>query len=287
MPPTHLALLLGVALVHVTAHVVIKRARRRWAFLWWMTLAGSVVYLPFLWQAPPVPPLGWGIILASAAFELGYYGSVVGAYRSGDLSLAYPLARGSAPLFLSLWGTLLLGEAASPAGLAGIGLIVAGLYVVNLPGLGEWAAPFRALRTAAPRWALFGGLCISAYTALDKVGVQLVTPVIYIYLVLAVCLALATPPVLALGGWPALRDEWRSGKWAILFAGVATLAGYATVLWVMRHGTPAVYAGAVREVSVVLAALAGSLGLKEGRAGPRLVGAALVAAGTALIAVAG
>jgi drug/metabolite transporter (DMT)-like permease len=287
LPPTHLALLLGVALVHVTAHVAIKRARHRWAFLWWMTLAGSLIYLPLLWQLPRIPLLGWGIILLSALCELGYYGSVVGAYRSGDLSLAYPLARGSAPLFLSVWAILLLGEPVSLAGLAGIGLIVAGLYVINLPGFGMWAAPFRALKSAGPRWAVFGGLCISAYTALDKVGVQRVTPLLYIYVVLLVSLALATPVVLKWGGWPALRAEWTAGKWAIAYAGVMTLAGYAVVLWVVRQGTPAAYAGSVREVSVVLAALAGAVGLREGKAGTRIGGAVLVAAGVSLIAVAG
>jgi drug/metabolite transporter (DMT)-like permease len=281
------ALLLGVALVHVIAHVAIKRARSRWAFLWWMTLAGIVLFFPLLAQAGQVPPTGWAIIVVSALFELAYYGSVVAAYRSGDLSLAYPLARGSAPLFLSVWALAFLGERATLPGLAGIALIVAGLYAVNLPGLGKWRAPFQALRSAAPRWALFGGLCISAYTATDKLGVGYVSPLVYIYLVFVVAWVLVTPALLAMGGWPTLRAEWATSKWAAILAGTVTLSAYSIVLWVIRAGTPAMYAGAVREMSVVLAAGVGTLALREGRALPRLIGAVLVVAGVALVALAG
>jgi len=287
LQPLHLALLLGVACVHVLAHIAIKQARRRWAFLWWMTLVGNLLFAPLLLQAGQVPLAGWGIILASAALELAYYGSVVAAYQAGDLSLAYPLSRGSAPLFLSVWGILLLAERPSGQGLAGIALIAAGLYTVNLPRLGNWSAPLAALRNAGPRWALFGGLCISAYTAVDKTGVARIQPLLYIYLVFLVTWALATPLVLRLGGWPALREEWAAGRGRIVLAGLVTLLGYAVVLWVVRSGTPAIYAGAVRESSVVLAALAGAVGLREGKLLPRLLGATLVVGGVALIALAG
>ncbi len=287
MPLFHLALLVGVACVHVGAHIAIKRAHRRWAFLWWMTLTGNVFFLPLLLQVGQVPLTGWVVILLSAVLELAYYGSVVMAYQSGDLSLAYPLSRGSAPLFLSVWGLLLLRERATGLGLVGIGLIAAGLYTVNLPRLGDWSAPLQSLRSAGPRWALFGGLCISAYTATDKVGVGYVSPLLYIYLVFVVCWMLITPVVVRFGGWGALREEWASARWAIGFAGVITLAAYSVVLWVVRSGTPAIYAGAVREVGVVLAALAGAVGLREGKLVPRVLGAALVAGGVFLIALAG
>jgi uncharacterized membrane protein len=257
------------------------------AFIWWMTLVGNLAFAPLLLQVGQVPPVGWLIILVSAALELGYYGAVVVAYQAGDLSLAYPLSRGSAPLFLSLWGIILLAEQPSPLGLIGIALIAAGLYTVNLPRLGDWSAPLAALKTAGPRWAVFGGLCISAYTALDKVGVAHVPPLLYIYLVFVVTWLLATPPVLRLGGWGALREEWAAGWGRIALAGIVTLLAYSVVLWVVRNGTPAIYAGAVRESSVVLAALVGAVGLREGKLLPRLLGAGLVAGGVALIALTG
>jgi len=252
-----------------------------------MTLVSNLAFLPLLTQVGQVPLLGWGVILLSALVELAYYGSVVIAYQADDLSLAYPLSRGSAPLFLSLWGLLLLGEHATALGLAGISLIAAGLYTVNLPRLGDWLAPLQALKNTGPRWALFGGLCISAYTAVDKVGVGYVSPLLYIYLVFVACWALATPAVLRLGGWGALREEWASGKWAIAYAGVVTLVAYSVVLWVVRSGTQAIYAGAVREVSVVLATLAGAVGLREGKTVPRVLGAVMVTAGVGLIALGG
>ena len=93
--------------------------------------------------------MAWVVIVVSALVDIGYYGAEVPAYQAGDLSLAYPLSRGSAPLFLSLWGIALLREKAIWHGVAGIVLIVAGLYTVNLPRLGDWAAPFLALGSAA------------------------------------------------------------------------------------------------------------------------------------------
>ena len=285
MSTFHLLLLLGAALAHVAAHTAIKRARDRWAFLWWMMLASNIFFLPLLFQAGRIPLTGWGILALSVAVELLYYTAVVRAYHSGDLSMAYPLSRGSSPLFLSLWGILLLGEKVTLHGLAGIALIAAGLYTVNLLRLGDWAAPFRALKESAPRWALFGGLCISVYTAIDKVGVQYVPALLYVYLTFALAWIVITVDIWRSDGWGTLKAEWTTAKWAFVLAGLVTVGAYAVVLWVIKNGTPATYAGAVREVSVVLAALTGSVGLREGRAAPRVIGAALVVSGVALIAL--
>ncbi|MBI3361419.1 MAG: EamA family transporter [Chloroflexi bacterium] len=287
MQSFHLILLLCAALAHVAAHTAIKRARDRWAFLWWMMLTSNIFFFPLLLQVGQIPFIGWAILFASVFVEILYYSSVVRAYQAGDLSLAYPLSRGSSPLFLSLWGILLLGEKVTLHGLAGIAMIAAGLYTVNLPRLGEWAAPFRALKDAAPRWALFGGLCISVYTAIDKVGVRYVPPILYVYLTFLLAWIVITADLWRTDGWETVKAEWVTGKWAFVLAGLVTVGAYSVVLWVIRNGTPATYAGAVREVSVVIAALAGTVGLHEGKIAPRVIGAALVVTGVALIALRG
>src|SRR5262249_42945130 len=165
MGAVSLLLLLGSAGLHVIQHVLLKRSRNRTAFVWWVWLWATVLFSPVLvlcWQ--PIPPLVWGILAVSAAFEALYYLAIARAYQTGDLSVVYPLARGTAPVLVFLWPALLLQERPSLGGLAGIGLIAAGLAVINLPRLGAWRHVARSLGQAAPRWALAAGLCISLYT---------------------------------------------------------------------------------------------------------------------------
>src|SRR5690606_10214884 len=123
---------------------------------------------------PALPPALWGVMLASAACEALYFASIARAYETADLSLVYPLARGTAPILLLAWAVLFAGETPTPAGAAGIGLIALGLYFINLPRLGAWTEPLRALGQPGPRWALAAGLFISLYTVLDRVVLRAV-----------------------------------------------------------------------------------------------------------------
>jgi drug/metabolite transporter (DMT)-like permease len=282
-------LILLSACIHVVAHVALKRTRNRDAFVWWMLLWGGLTFAPVVllrWQ--PIPVEAAGLILLSAVFEAGYFFAIAQAYRRGDLSLVYPLARGTAPVLLILWSVLILAERPTLGGALGVGLIAAGLYCVNLPGLGAWAAPLRAmLHEPASRWALSAGLCISLYTAVDRVGIRFLDPLQYTWLALWVTWLLLTPGVLWRRGRERLRTEWRASRFAIVLAGFTTLAAYAIVLFVMQTGTPASYAGAAREVSVVLGAAIGVWLLKETGTVMRAAGAVLIAAGVAVIKLLG
>ena len=142
---------------------------------------------------------GSGVAILSGLLEAVYFVTLGRAYTHGDLSVVYPVARGSAPLFLLLWATLFLGEKPSQAGLAGILSIVAGLYLINLPSIHQWSRPLTGFKTPATRWALLTGVLISAYTAVDKVGVRYFSPIVYLYFVLLVC-------------WIALSVQWLTGK---------------------------------------------------------------------------
>ena len=89
-------LILGSAVIHVVAHVALKRTHNRAAFVWWMLLWGGLLFSPVLifgWH--PIPPTAWGVMLASAVFEGLYFAAIAQAYRTGDLSIVYPLARGT------------------------------------------------------------------------------------------------------------------------------------------------------------------------------------------------
>jgi drug/metabolite transporter (DMT)-like permease len=283
-----LLLLLGSAFVHVVTHIALKRSRDRIAFVWWMLLFSGVLFAPvlvFAWQ--PVPWIGWALLIGSAVFEAGYFYAIAKAYHGADLSIVYPLARGAGPALLLVWSILLLREPLTWGGALGVLTIVAGLYVVNLPHLGGWKEPLRSLRRASSRWALGAGVCISFYTLIDKIGIGYVEPLLYTYLALWWSVVMLTPFTLREVGWSGLRAEWSFSKGWTVLAGFTSLSAYAMVLFAMARGTPASYAGAIREFSVVLGAAYGVLVLKENSGAMRLLGAALVAVGIATIGLLG
>lgn len=248
----------------------------------------SLLFLPvpiLFWQSGS--RLAWTILIVSAIFETLYYLAMTKAYKTGDLSIVYPLARGTAPLLILVWGLLLLRERPSPGGVSGIGLIIVGLCILNLPSFRAWRDMASKLRQAAPRWALLAGVCISLYTTMDKAGVQLLAPLLYTYLTMTLTLAWLTPATLHTVGWQGLIAEFKVSRFSSLIAGLTAMSAYMIVVYVMRLGVPASYVGAAREISVVLAAGAGALFLKEQGTSMRLCGSTLIAVGVAAIAVLG
>ena len=288
MTPFTTLLILVSAGFHVVTHVALKMSRDRSAFVWWMLLWAGILYLPIpLLGWASIPPIGWGLMAFSAVFEAGYFAAIALAYRGADLSVVYPLARGTAPVLLLLWSLVFLNESLTVGGVLGILMITAGLYAVNLPRLGAWREPLRALRRAGPRWALAAGACTSAYTAIDKVGITHVPPLLYTYLALWMSLVLLTPWTVRLVGRKGLREELRSSRGATALAGFTTLAAYGLVLLAMSRGVPAAYAGALREISVVFGAAYGVFVLKEQGGPMRILGAGFVALGAVMIGVLG
>ena len=288
MTPFNSLLILISAGLHVVTHIALKQSRDRSAFVWWMLLWAGFLFLPIpLLGWTSIPPIGWRLMAFSAVFEAGYFAAIALAYRGADLSVVYPLARGTAPVLLLVWSLVFLNETLTAGGMLGILLITAGLYTVNLPRLGAWREPLRALRQAGPRWALAAGACISAYTAIDKVGISHVPPLLYTYLALWMSLVLLTPWTIWLVGRKGLREELRSSRAGTVLAGFTTLAAYGLVLIVMSLGVPAAYAGALREISVVFGAAYGVFVLKEQGGPMRILGASFVALGAVMIGVLG
>jgi drug/metabolite transporter (DMT)-like permease len=288
MTPTNLIIILGSACIHVVTHIAIKRSRDRSAFVWWMLVLGSVIFAPILLlDRSAVPWQGWALIVASAVFEAGYFYAIAKAYHEADLSIVYPLSRGAGPALLLVWSVLLLKERLTAVGVVGVLTIVVGLYVLNLPRLGAWMEPLRSLRMTSARWALGAGACISFYTMIDKVGIRYVAPFLYTYLALLVSVLMLSPFTLREIGVAGLKEEVRFSRGWLWVAGFTSLSAYALVLVAMAQGTPASYAGAIREFSVVLGAAYGVLVLKEESGPMRLLGAAMVALGVAFIGLAG
>jgi drug/metabolite transporter (DMT)-like permease len=294
MPPGSLVLLLVTAVFHACVNLLLKQARDKLAFTWWLLGTSSVLWAPLLWFGGPHDATGWALVTASGLLEAAYFVTLSRAYSLGELSQVYPIARGSAPVFLAVWSGLFLHEERSAAGLGGIAAVVAGIYLINLPSFSDWKRPLAGFREAATRWALLTGLFISAYTTVDKVGIEHVDPRSYLVLILSVGWLVLTPQWLHPGRRQALLDEVMppgtkglSRVWLRVLAGaVLGNAAYLIVLFVMR-GNKVSYVAPVREVSVVFGAWVGVRFYGERGGGVRVVASVLIVLGIFLIGLAG
>jgi len=263
---------LAAAAAHATWNAMIKSSRYALLDLALVVVFSGVATAPFLsFVAPPAPAV-WPYIAASIVIHIAYYVALVGAYRAGDLSHGYPLMRGIAPIITSLCAVAWLGEAPRPLVWVGIALICGGVLSLGLAGF-HW----RESRVSTT-WALTNALIIAAYTLVDAAGVRTArTPGTYVVW-LFVLDALPFPLFILL----LKRREmvsYASRFWLRGLIGGALSAGaYGVVLWAMTRA-PVAAVAALRETSVIFAALIGAWLLKEGHIARRLAGAAIVAAG--------
>jgi drug/metabolite transporter (DMT)-like permease len=295
MSLTSLMLLLVAAVLHAAANVLMKQARDKLAFIWWVLGASVLLWSPALvYVGGPSDGKGWTLVIVSGLLEAIYFYTLSRAYALGDLSLVYPLARGSAPLFILAWARLILDERPSAVGVAGVLTIVLGMYLINLPSLADWRRPLAGFQQPAARWALVTGLLISGYAAVDKVGVKYVPPVAYLVLFLAVAWLVLAGQWLNPGRRQALREEvgavkgrsrWEA-RGRIVGCAIVGNSAYLCVLLAMRQ-SPVSYIGAVREVSVVIGAWIGVQLLGERGGMVRVIASGLIVAGIFLIALRG
>ncbi|HYB41567.1 MAG TPA: EamA family transporter [Candidatus Methylomirabilis sp.] len=282
MPLDALLLVLFAALCHTTWNLLLKRGGARLTTQVAALASAVVLTSPVLalYSVRALSATAWALIAASALFETGYVFALTSAYGAGDLSLVYPVARGSATLLVVPLAVALLGERPSPVGLLGIALVVAGVF-------GSDAALFRAApgdagRRRAVRLALVTGTMTAGYSLVNKVGVGLVAVPLYAYLVFAVSAVCAGAVIRARGGaFPVPRR----GDWPrIVLMGILMVAAYGAVLSAMSRAAVS-YVVAAREIGVVVAALLGALVLGEPHSIRRVVAAVVIFAGLVAIAL--
>ena len=281
-------LLTAAGVVHSTWNLLAKKSLDSQAFLWLALLCAAALFaVPFALLYAPFPTYAWLIIALSGALEAVYYLLLGSAYQAGDLSVVYPLSRGSAPIFVLLFAVAALGEHVTVLGIAGILLTVAGVYTLHLRSLArrDLMAPLLALRQPASRLALLTGFVIACYAVVDKVGVGYVNPFLYIYLVFGASLLYLTPYMLVVKR-RTLAKEWRTQPATILAASVMFVVSYLLVLVALR-GAQVSYVTAIRGIGVVFAALMGTLLLREPFPRMKLWGSVLIFLGIALIELAG
>jgi drug/metabolite transporter (DMT)-like permease len=285
VPLAALGLILIAAVLHAGWNLLIKQAKQKQVLFWWALITGSLCFSFLLFTGAPLPARAWPYVLASAFMEALYFVALTWAYDIDDFSLIYPIARGAAPALLALWATLFLNDPPHGAGIVGIALLVLGLIITGSSPL--WSrSTGRNFSTKGILAALATALCISIYTTIDGAAVRFVPPLPYTVLILGLSAVLATPVVVLRYGTRAMLTEWRVNRRRIILVGLAALVTYILVLqaYTISHVS---YAGAVREVSVVFAALLGWRWLDESFGLARTIGAICIFAGIVVIAVLG
>lgn len=271
MALTTVAIVLAAATIHAFWNLIIAHAEDTQATLALALVVSIVVGLPFALLRWNVRPEAWPFIAASSAIEVAYFWLLTTAYRRAEMTLVYPIARGMAPVLVLLVSVFALGVATSLTQAAGVALV--GLGVVLVRGLqrgARWSDVGLALAVAA---------FIAAYTLVDKEGVRYADPVTYVTLILILPAIASTAFVASRGGVERLR---RSMSPVTLAGGVASIAAYGLVL-VALTTAPAAGVAALREVSVVFAAILGAVVLHERVGVSRLLGSVVVALGVALV----
>ena len=281
-----LGIVIVAALLHASWNYLAKKSWKKIAFIWWSILIATILYFPmfiYFWPAVSISQVGWACIFATGILHAFYYWFVGGAYERGDLSLVYPLSRGSGLLFVPILAVLIMKEQLSIAGCLGIALIIAGIYIIHLQSFSihSFLEPFLALRGSGSLWALGTGGTIAGYSLVDKVGISIVYPPVYIYLMFVITLLLLAPYVFTKVRLD-LKTEWNIDKINILIVGFLDLFTYLMILFALQISKVS-YVAAAREVSIVFSALIGIMLLQEKNAHPKLAGAVLISLGVVLI----
>jgi drug/metabolite transporter (DMT)-like permease len=293
MPLTALLLVLAAALLHALWNIVAKKAGGNHHFALITVLMTCALWAPVaLWfglrEWSRWGLLEWAVLALSALVHVLYFTVLLTGYRKSDLTVVYPVARGSGPLLAAAGAVVFLGERLTLLGSAGVLAVCGGVFLIaGGPALwrGSHDAATHQRAMAGVRWGVLTGALIAAYTVIDgyAVKVLLIGPVLVDYVGNLLRVPLLLPP--SLRDLAGLRSAWR-GQWrhALVVALLGPLA-YVLVLYAVQMA-PLSHVAPAREVSMLFATLIGGRLLGEADRGLRLVGAACMAAGVIALATA-
>lgn len=280
-----LLLVLIAALLHALWNLLAKRAQGGIPFTWLFSLLTVVLWAPVIvvygvvWR----PMLGWFallFILGSALFHLAYFLVLQRGYRYGDLSVVYPLARGTGPLLAMSGAILLLDERPTWLAMIGALLIIAGVFAIA----GGPAMVRRRAAVSGVGYGLVTGLLIAAYTLWDKYAVStvLVAPLLLEYGASAGRTLLLLPAIRT--RTDEVRYEWCTHRWEAVGIAVLSSLAYILVLTAMITA-PVSYIAPARELSILFGALLGTWLLKEGNMRSRMFAVTIMLAGILLLSL--
>jgi drug/metabolite transporter (DMT)-like permease len=267
-------MILGSGMAHAVVNAILKSGRDKMSSRALIDGFSALLMLPFAFYVP-LPHGAWGWLAASWATHLVYLVCLIKAFESADMTVVYPIARGVAPALAAAVAVTVFREPISLPVAAGIALVSAGVVTV---GLG------RQVNRRGLLFAVATGVTIALYTVIDAQGVRAAPSapsyIVWVYLSLGggigVLFALWRGPKFIL----AARSEWRTG----LIAGALSIVTYGLALWAYRLGdTPRL--AALRESSILFAVGIAVFVLKERVTAVRLVGVAVIAAGSAALLI--
>jgi drug/metabolite transporter (DMT)-like permease len=299
-----LALVLSAALIHAGWNLLAKKTGGDIHFALLTTIGVVVIWSPvglwFAWrEAGAYGALQWALIAASGAIHVVYYLCLLRGYRLGDLSVVYPLARGTGPLITAIVASWLLNEVLGVRGWLGVAGVVIGIVLIaggpamwrTLRGGAHGDAVEHQRLKAGVGYGLLTGVFIAAYSVVDGYAVKRggVSPVLIDWLgsVARLLILLPLVGVTHRGSWQrartAFHDAWRQTWRAALIISAISPVAYVMVLYAATLA-PLSQVAPMREVSMLFAALMGGTLLAERDAGVRLLGAACIAAGVIALA---
>ncbi|HZZ10867.1 MAG TPA: DMT family transporter [Paraburkholderia sp.] len=273
-------LVLFAALLHASWNAMLHGNRDRFLSITWMSIAIASVATFVVSFMPSPARAAWPYIVASGLVHIGYNAALVLAYRRGDLAQAYPIARGSSPLLVTLGAALFAHEAIGPLHAFGIAMISGGIIAIALQaGNVSRASVLAALTT---------GMTIALYTVIDGIGVRLSNGAALAYTAWMFLFYWLMPLLFVMmRGSAALWMPVRSTPMAIgssLAGGLVSIAAYGIVIWAMQSGAMGTVS-ALRETSVVFAVLIGRVLLRETVSAKRWLACIVVAAGAVCLGV--
>ncbi len=280
-----LGLVLVAAVFHATWNLLAKRVGDGGAvFVWLFGLCSLIIYAPLaavvvLVSAPHLGPVQYVFMFGSGVLHLGYFVLLQRGYAVGDLSLVYPLARGTGPLLATAAAIVLFDERPSALVLVGIALITAGVFVLT-----SESGSLRSALGTGVFYGLMTGVFIAAYTIWDKQAVSalLIPPLLQSWATTLVTTMLLTP--LAMGRRKEIVSLWHAHKPEIFGVAILSPLSYILVLTALVF-TPVSYVAPAREISILIGAAMGARLLSEGDSKRRLSAASAMVAGVVALAL--
>ncbi len=282
-----LSLVVAAAFVHATWNLLAKRVAGGAPFVWLFSALSTALYAPLALgivfvQRPTIGPTELLFFGGSSLLHIAYYLTLQKGYRVGDLSLVYPLARGTGPALSTAGAILLMGERPSALACAGIALVVLGVFMLA-GGLSSLASPLSGTRRAV-RYGLLTGTIIASYTLWDKraVSALLIPPVLLDWCASLGRTALLFP--IAKRSWHDVREHWTLHRRETLAVAFLNPLSYILVLTALKF-TPVSYVAPAREMSILIGTLMGTRLLLEGGESRRVVAALMMVGGIIALAV--
>ena len=273
------AAVLAASLLHASWHALVKSTADRVVALAGMNVVSTAAALALLPLTSPLPGIAFAIIAGSILLHGAYKLALAGVYVAADLGQAYPLARGMTPIMAATLAIAALGEYPRPLEWTGIGLVCAGLLLLSLEG-GRGRLPLRTIGLAA-----CAGLAVAAYSVVDAYGIRM-TGDWFSFTVWLVALdgSAFVCYVLATRGRTAIR-AWKEAPGRTLASGALGVVSFGVFMWALGRA-PVGAVAALRETSVLFAAVIGAVALGERATLNRCIAAVAVMSGVGIIALA-